>query len=100
MTKFVNTAIAATLALAVALPAATQSAHAGKKGKYLAIGAAIGILGTAAVARNKRKRAVKRARATSAWDRHVLACHRAYRSYDERSDTYISNSGHVRRCTK
>jgi len=100
MLKITNTAIAAALAIAIAMPASLQTAEAGSKGKYLAIGAAIGILGTAAVARNKRKRAVRRASATSAWNRHVLACHRAYKSYEEASDTWIDRKGRVRRCNK
>ena len=100
MSKFINTAIAATIALAIAVPAGMQQAHAGKNGKYIALGVAAGIVGTAIVAKQRRKRAVRRASAQSEWDRHVLACHRAYRSYDERSDTWIDKYGRVRVCRK
>ena len=47
MSKFINTAIAATIALAIAVPAGMQQAHAGKKGKDIALGVAAGIVGTA-----------------------------------------------------
>ena len=98
MTKLLNTTIAATLALGIAAAATIQPAEAGSKGKYIALGVAAGILGTVAVskARKRNRRAVR----SSSWDQHVLRCHRAYKSYDERTDTYISHSGKVRRCRK
>jgi hypothetical protein len=36
---------------------------------------------------------------TGDWYRHVRACQQRYRSYNARTDTFRTNSGHTRRCT-
>ena len=43
-------------------------------------------------------RRVRRERRLSSWERHVRRCHDKYRSYDERSDTFIDRRGRERRC--
>ena len=44
------------------------------------------------------ERRVEAAPRQSRWERHVEACYDAYKTYDERSDTYISRNARERRC--
>ena len=98
MTKAFSTLTAVALAASIVSAASLTPANAGSKGKYIAGGIILGVLATTAVVKAKKKR--NRQVSSSSWDQHVLACHRAYKSYEESSDTYVSNSGRVRRCTK
>lgn len=100
MSKFTTTAIAATLAIAIAVPAAITDASAGSKGRYIAGGVAVGLLGAAIIANESRRRDRDYHRSESRWERHVRRCYAAYNSYDEETDTYITRSGHERICRK
>ncbi|MFD0917677.1 BA14K family protein [Pseudahrensia aquimaris] len=100
MSKLITTALAATLAITIAIPAALTDADAGKKGRYFAGGLAAGIIGTAIIARESRRRDREYDRSERRWDRHVRRCYAAYRSYDERSDTWIDKYGRERICRK
>lgn len=46
----------------------------------------------------RRLRRVRHGKRLSRWERHVRRCSRKYRSYDERSDTYITRNGRERVC--
>ena len=41
-----------------------------------------------------------RRRRGGSWARHVERCYASYRSYNERSDTYVNYDGETRRCRK
>lgn len=45
-----------------------------------------------------RERRVRHQPRLSRWERHVRRCYNNYRSYDERSDTFIGYDGRERRC--
>jgi len=97
------------------ISAMANTAYAGKRERLIGAGIVAGVVGTAIIGREVRKsrkrayrrgyedaqydRRVRRSR-ESRWERHVRRCYAAYRSYDERSDTYISYNGRERRCRK
>ena len=68
----------------------------------VAAGVALGIIGAAVIANEskKRRRHYDSGYSSSAWERHVARCYRAYRSYNERTDTFIGYDGIERRCRK
>ena len=72
-------------------------AEAGKTGRFLG-GVAVGVIGTAIVANEVRRSRERRAVRRYYHDEHVARCARRYRSYDARTDTYVTRSGRVRRC--
>ena len=124
--KRISTMAISTLAALSFMAAATVTpAQAGDRTARIAAGVFLGIVGTAIVAnelkkdRKKRKYAhrhypsrvyhddvyvkprhhrVDRGHRQSSWERHVRRCYRAYRSYDEFSDTWIDRRGRERLC--
>lgn len=96
--KITSTAIVALLALAIGGTSMTTEAHAGKRAGWIAGGVAAGIVTGAIIARERRRH--REVRRYSSWERHVDRCYRAYRSYDEETDTYIDYNGFERRCRK
>ena len=46
----------------------------------------------------RKTRRVRHSKRLSRWERHVRRCSRKYRTYDERSDTYITRNGRERVC--
>ena len=96
--KFFSAAVAGLLAVTIAGTAMTSEAHAGKRGKWIALGVGAGILGTAIVANERRRARERRYHRRTAWERHVARCYRAYRSYDEYTDTWIDRRGRERIC--
>ncbi len=94
---------AATLTMMVFTVVATSfstDAYAGDRKHWIAGGIAAGIIGTAIVAGERRRNRERRSYRASSWERHVARCYRAYRSYNERTDTYITHSGYERICRK
>ena len=110
-------ALAATMTAVTVMPADAQSRNRVRNAGL--IGAAVGALAAGAVIANRRARPVYVAPAPvyvaprpvyraprrvvyrdNSWAGHVARCYAAYRSYDERSDTYQPYSGPRRRCTK
>ena len=70
--------------------------HAKHNRRAAAAGIAGALIGAAIVGAASRERA--REPRLSRWERHVIRCERAYRSYDERTDTWIDRRGRVRDC--
>lgn len=99
LTKFVSTAIAIMVGTSVLAGTMITDAQAGKRERWIAGGIAAGIVGTAIVAGAARRHREEEY-ANSRWERHVDRCYRAYRSYDEETDTYIDFNGNERRCRK
>ena len=118
ITKIAPVALAAIMTAATLVPAdASQRTRARNAG---IIGAAVGALGAAAIIGSRRRarpvyvappqpvyvaprrvyRAPRPVYRGGGWAGHVARCYAAYRSYDERTDTYVAYSGQVRRCTK
>lgn len=105
-----KTAIAATLTIATLAVATTTSAQAGSKDFWrgAAVGAVAGVVTGAIVNNHRREREVvyvDRYQPRTVvverpvyGDRHINWCLRKYRSYDVRSDTYVSFSGGRRYC--
>ena len=127
MRRISTTAISTILAMSCIAAAFSTPAQAGDREARIAAGIFLGILGTALVAsevKKKRKRHKKYAhrhnphnvydddiyveprhrrrarenRRASRWERHVRRCYRKYRTYDEFSDTFIDNRGRERLC--
>ena len=70
-----------------------------RRGRRVGAGIALGVIGGAiiggAIARDRaRRREIRRGYSS----RHVRWCYNRYRSYQERSNTWVSNSGRVRQC--
>lgn len=70
-----------------------------RRNRRVGAGIALGVLGGAivggAIARDRaRRREVRRGFSR----RHINWCYRRYRSYQERSNSWVSNSGRVRQC--
>ena len=102
---------AAVVAATIIISGMANTAQAGKRERLIGAGIVAGVVGTAIIARESRRsreRAYRRGyndaryerRRESRWERHVRRCYAAYRSYDERSDTYIGYDGRERRCRK
>ena len=106
-------ALAAVMTAATVIPADAGPRQRARNAGI--IGAAVGALAAGAVIASRRRaqprvvyvqpRPVYRAPRRviyrdNSWAGHVARCYAAYRSYDERSDTYQPYSGPRRRCTK
>ena len=130
MKRMTTTFISAMMALTFIAASAATPAQAGSKERRIVAGILLGAIGGAIIAneinRSKKKkqrhynhrhnpshvynediyvdrrhqRRVRHNPRISEWERHVRRCQRAYRSYDERSDTYIGYDGRERRCRK
>ncbi|MEL6503140.1 MAG: BA14K family protein [Pseudomonadota bacterium] len=113
--KTFTTFAASFLALSIIGVSLAPDAHAGKRERHIAAGVIGGLVGAAIVgsavrARSydepvyveRRPRRVRRAYrpAYSSWEGHVRRCYAAYRSYNERTDTFIGYDGIERRCRK
>ena len=126
MKKLVSITVGALVAFTIAAASVTAPAYAGKKERRTAAGLIIGAIGGAIIAneisRNREKRRYRRTYERSyvydeprydrrvyeprvyarprlsRWERHVIRCSKRYRSYDERSDTFIGFDGYERRC--
>lgn len=100
MTKIFG-AVALVGALAAgATTMAPAPAQAGDAGKFIAgaiIGGAAGAMINEHHHQTHRRRHHHHAR-RGGGNRHVRWCYNHYRSYDARSDTYVTYSGRVRRC--
>ena len=105
-------ALAAVMTAATVIPAEAGPRQRARNAGI--IGAAVGALAVGAIAASRRRaqprvvyvqpqpvyRAPRRVNYGGGWAGHVARCYAAYRSYDERSDTYQPYSGPRRRCTK
>jgi hypothetical protein len=106
--KFGTTLVASVLAITIAGTAFSTEAEAGKRHRGAIAAGVIGaIVGGAIVADSHRRHhrshdeyEYDAPRRSSSWERHVARCYRAYRSYDERTDTYVGYDGVERRCRK
>lgn len=100
--------IASMLALTVLGTGLSTSADAKSKYRKRAAAGVIGaLIGGAIIADSVRRRDRdydddydEAPRRSSSWERHVARCYRAYRSYNEGSDTFIGYDGVERRCRK
>lgn len=107
--KFGTALVASMLALTIAGTTFSTEAEAGKR-KYrgaVAAGVIGAIVGGAIIADSRRRHyrdydedEYDAPRRSSSWERHVARCYRAYRSYNEGSDTYVGYDGIERRCRK
>jgi hypothetical protein len=99
ITKKISVALLAAVFLATGFSSANQASAAGLSREEAAILAGAGgfIVGTMIGAHAERHSHHRRVYVDS-WDAHVARCYARYRTYDEASDTYISNSGYERRC--
>jgi type IV pilus biogenesis protein CpaD/CtpE len=99
ITKKLSVSLLAAVVLVTGLGAANQASAAGLSREEAAILAGAGgfVIGTLVGAASERRSAPRRVYVDS-WDAHVARCYARYRTYDEASDTYISNSGYERRC--
>ena len=95
-TVSIATLVAGTM---MALSFSTQ-AEAGRRHGSFWGGVILGAAGTAIVASEVRRSRERDHYEEDRWERHVNRCYRAYRSYDEESDTYIDLHGNERRCRK
>ena len=100
ISKIAGTAVATLLAVTVISTSFITDANAGRRERLFLGGVAAGIVGTAIVAGEVRRSRERRHYRASRWERHVARCYRAYRSYDESTDTYIDYDGFERRCRK
>ena len=91
-----------------------------RRNRAIAGGIGLGLLGAAIIgsqSRNRQRdyddddhvdeveyerprRRSNRSRRGGSWARHVQRCYDAYRSYNERTDTYVNYDGETRRCRK
>lgn len=99
--------IASMLALTVLGTGFSSNADAKSKYRKRAAAGVIGaIIGGAIIAGSQRDRGYDDdddyddAPRQSGWERHVARCYASYRSYNERSDTYVGYDGIERRCRK
>ncbi len=97
--KLINFGATALVAATLLATSFSTDAYAGKRERWIAGGVAAGIV-TGAIIANSRNRDYDDDREVSRWERHVDRCYRAYRSYDEETDTYIDRRGRERRCRK
>lgn len=96
--KFFSAAMATLMAATVvATTLVTSPADAGRRERLIGAGVAAGVLGTlivgGAVRRSRERRADR-----YYYRGHVNRCYARYRSYDERTDTWVDRYGRVRRC--
>ena len=126
MKRFSTIAISAFAALAILAASAQTPAQAGNREGRVVAGILLGAIGGAIIAseinrnHNRRQyghryhsdhvfdddiyveprkpRRVRHGNRLNRWQRHVRRCERKYRSYDRRSDTYITRSGRERVC--
>lgn len=106
------TAFAASfLALSIIGVSLAPDAHAGKRERNIAAGVLGGLVGAAIVGSAVRarsydepiyveRRAPRRVYRARRGLSHVERCYRAYRSYDEVTDTFVGYDGIERRCRK
>ena len=99
ITKKLSVSLLAAVVLATGFGSANQASAAGLSREEAAILAGAGgfIVGTLVGAASERHSGHRRVYVDS-WDAHVARCYARYRTYDEGSDTYLSNSGYERRC--
>ena len=128
MKRMTTTFISAMMALTFIAASAATPAQAGSKERRIVAGILLGAIGGAIIAneinRSKKKkqrhynqrhnpshvynediyvdrrhqRRVRHNPRISEWEHHVRRCQRAYRSYDEFSDTWIDRRGRERLC--
>jgi len=126
MKRLSTMAISTFAALAFIAASAQTPAQAGKKDHHIFAGILLGALGGAIIASEinrghktrhyghrynsdrvydddiyvepRKPRRVRHGKRLSRWERHVRRCSRKYRTYDERSDTYITRNGRERIC--
>lgn len=99
ITKKLSVSLLAAVILATGFGSVNHASAAGLSREEAAILAGAGgfLVGTLVGAASERH-AGKRRVYVDSWDAHVARCYARYRTYDEASDTYISNSGYERRC--
>ena len=126
MKRITTSIISAMVALTFIAASSATPAQAGSKERRIVAGIILGAIGGAIIAneidRSKKKRnyahrhnpghvyqddvyvkprhhrKVRHNSRRTAWERHVRRCQRAYRSYDEFSDTWIDRRGRERLC--
>jgi type IV pilus biogenesis protein CpaD/CtpE len=100
ITKKLSVSLLAAVVLATGFGSVNQASAAGLSREEAAILAGAGgfIVGTLVGAASERQSHHRRVVYVDSWDAHVARCYARYRTYDEASDTYISNSGYERRC--
>ncbi len=109
MSRFKTAKILISFMLALTVLGTGFSSNADAKSKYrkrAAAGVIGAIIGGAIVADSVRHRDREfeedydEEPRQSGWERHVARCYASYRSYNERSDTYVGYDGIERRCRK
>jgi hypothetical protein len=100
ITKKLSVSLLAAVVFATGFGSINKASAAGLSREEAAILAGAGgfIVGTLVGAASERHSHRRRVVYVDSWDAHVARCYARYRTYDEASDTYISNSGYERRC--
>ena len=121
-------ALATVTTLTILATSATAPAYAGKHERHLAAGIFLGLVGGGIIAHELRRdrrdyghayhsdrdydgyfdddydvgqrhpRRARKLNRSARWQRHVRRCNKRYRTYDERSDTFIGNDGREHQC--
>jgi len=103
------TALALTMAIPVTLSTTTDSDARSRRGDAFIGGVVGGIVGGAIGSAHSRRyrepeviyvepRRPRRVYRRGGGNAHINWCYRKYRSYEARTDTYVSYGGRVRRC--
>jgi len=98
--RMITTSIATLVAGTLIAMSISTHAEAGSRERLFWGGLAVGVVSTAIIANEVRRSRERDYYEEDRWERHVNRCYRAYRSYDEDSDTYIDLRGNERRCRK
>ena len=98
--------VASMLAFTIAGTAFSTDAEARKRHRGAIAAGVIGAIVGGAIVADSRRRHYRdydeydAPHRSSSWERHVARCYRAYRSYDESTDTFVGYDGIERRCRK